>query len=50
MTVADPFAQARLGPVELRNRVIKAATFEGKSRKNVVSDSLVEFWRRVALR
>lgn len=44
----DPFATARLGPVELRNRIVKAATFEGMSRKNVVSDSLVEFHRRMA--
>jgi 2,4-dienoyl-CoA reductase-like NADH-dependent reductase (Old Yellow Enzyme family) len=44
----DPFAPTRLGPVELRNHVIKAATFEGMSRKNVVSDSLVEFHRRMA--
>jgi 2,4-dienoyl-CoA reductase-like NADH-dependent reductase (Old Yellow Enzyme family) len=44
----DPFAAARLGPVDLRNRVIKAATFEGMSGKNVVSDSLIEFHRRMA--
>jgi 2,4-dienoyl-CoA reductase-like NADH-dependent reductase (Old Yellow Enzyme family) len=44
----DPFAPARLGPVELRNRILKAATFEGMSRKNVVSDSLIEFHRRMA--
>ena len=25
----DPFASAALGPVRLRNRIIKAATFEG---------------------
>ena len=48
MTVADPFARTRLGPIELRNHVVKAATFEGMSRKNVVSDSLVEFHRRMA--
>ena len=48
MAVTDPFAPTRLGPVELRNHVIKAATFEGMSRKNVVSDSLVEFHRRIA--
>jgi 2,4-dienoyl-CoA reductase-like NADH-dependent reductase (Old Yellow Enzyme family) len=48
MAVTDPFAPTRLGPVELRNHVIKAATFEGMSRKNVVSDSLVEFHRRMA--
>ena len=26
---ADPFAPARLGGLEVRNRVLKAATFEG---------------------
>jgi 2,4-dienoyl-CoA reductase-like NADH-dependent reductase (Old Yellow Enzyme family) len=44
----DPFAPAQLGPVELRNRILKAATFEGMSRKNVVSDTLVEFHRKMA--
>src|SRR5262249_18014462 len=44
----DPFAPARLGPVELRNRVIKAATFEGLTRKHVVSDRLIEFHRSMA--
>ena len=48
MTTTDPFAPTRLGPVELRNHVLKAATFEGMSRKNVVSESLVEFHRRMA--
>ncbi len=45
---ADPFAAASLGPVRLRNRVLKAATFEGMSPDHVVSDSLVEFHRRIA--
>ncbi len=44
----DPFAPARLGPVTLRNRIVKAATFEGLTREHVVSDALVEFHRRVA--
>src|ERR1700758_2289388 len=48
VTDTDPFAPTRLGPVELRNHVLKAATFEGMSRKNVVSESLVEFHRRMA--
>ncbi len=29
----DPFAPATLGPVRLRNRIIKAATSEGGRRK-----------------
>ncbi|HET8621189.1 MAG TPA: NADH:flavin oxidoreductase [Acidimicrobiales bacterium] len=44
----DPFAPARLGPLTLRNRIVKAATFEGLTRTHVVSDELVEFHRRVA--
>lgn len=44
----DPFAPARLGPVQLRNRIIKAATFEGATAKHVVSRRLIEFHRKVA--
>ncbi|MDT4921902.1 MAG: hypothetical protein QOI15_2804, partial [Pseudonocardiales bacterium] len=44
----DAFAPARLGPVELRNRIIKAATFEGMTRGGVVSDDLIDFHRQVA--
>ena len=44
----DPFARAQLGPITLRNRIVKAATFEGVTREHVVSDALIEFHRRVA--
>ncbi|MCB1262509.1 MAG: NADH:flavin oxidoreductase, partial [Acidimicrobiales bacterium] len=42
------FAPAELGPITLRNRTIKAATFEGRSPGGLVTDDLVEFHRRIA--
>jgi len=43
----DPFAPGRLGPLTLRNRFIKAATFEGATPRGAVTDALVDFHRRV---
>lgn len=45
MTVFEP---ARLGPLILRNRILKAATFEGRTRRGEVSEELVSFHREVA--
>ncbi|MBM3662197.1 MAG: NADH:flavin oxidoreductase [Actinobacteria bacterium] len=42
------FEPATLGPLRLRNRTIKAATFEGRTPDGVVSDELIEFHRRMA--
>jgi 2,4-dienoyl-CoA reductase-like NADH-dependent reductase (Old Yellow Enzyme family) len=47
--VPDVFSPARLGPITLRNRVIKAATFEGVMPAGLVTDELIEYHRRVAL-
>jgi 2,4-dienoyl-CoA reductase-like NADH-dependent reductase (Old Yellow Enzyme family) len=45
---ATVFEAATLGPVTLRNRIIKAATFEGVMPDGLVTDKLVDFHRRVA--
>ena len=45
---ADVFASTRLGPLTLRNHVVKAATFEGSTPKGRVTDRLVDFHARVA--
>jgi len=42
------FSPGRLGPLTLRNRVVKAATFEGATPRGEVTDRLVEFHRAVA--
>jgi len=39
----DVFAPADLGPVRLRNRVVKAATFEGRSPHGLVTDELIDY-------
>ena len=42
------FGPARLGPLTLKNRIVKSATFEGASPKGVVTDDLIAFHERVA--
>ncbi len=44
----DPFASAQLGPITLRNRIIKAATFEGVMPEALVTPELIEYHRVVA--
>jgi 2,4-dienoyl-CoA reductase-like NADH-dependent reductase (Old Yellow Enzyme family) len=46
--VPDVFAPAQLGPLRLRNRVIKAATFEGRTPHALVTDDLIDFHVRPA--
>jgi 2,4-dienoyl-CoA reductase-like NADH-dependent reductase (Old Yellow Enzyme family) len=46
--IPDVLAPATLGPVELRNRTVKAATFEGCTPDGLVTDALVDFHCAVA--
>jgi 2,4-dienoyl-CoA reductase-like NADH-dependent reductase (Old Yellow Enzyme family) len=43
VSAPDVLAPAKLGPVTLRNRIIKSSTYEGRSRKGLVTDALVDF-------
>ncbi len=48
MVTPDVFAPVRLGPVVLRNRTVKAATFEGRTPHGQVTEGLVDFHLAVA--
>jgi 4,4'-dithiodibutanoate disulfide reductase len=44
----DPFSPYQLGPARLRNRFVKAATFEGVMPRGAVTQDLIDFHVRVA--
>jgi len=43
VTAPDVLAPTTLGPVRLRNRVVKAATFEGRAPHGQVTDELIDY-------
>ena len=45
-TPPDPFAPATLGPLTLKNRFVKAATFEGVTPKGLVTQELIDYHLR----
>ena len=44
--IPDPFAPATLGPLSLKNRFIKAATFEGVTPQGLVTQELIDYHLR----
>jgi 2,4-dienoyl-CoA reductase-like NADH-dependent reductase (Old Yellow Enzyme family) len=48
MTTRHAFEPAEIGPLRLRNRIIKAATFEGVMPHGKVTEELIDFHTRVA--
>lgn len=45
---ASVYEPTQLGPITLRNRIIRAATFEGRTPKALVTPELIDFHRRPA--
>lgn len=41
--VNNVFEPATLGPIQLRNRTVKAATFEGRTPDSLVTDELIDY-------
>lgn len=48
MSAPDVFSPVDLGPVRLRNRTVKAATFEGRTPNGEVTDELIAYHRAPA--
>jgi 2,4-dienoyl-CoA reductase-like NADH-dependent reductase (Old Yellow Enzyme family) len=48
MTVSPVLTPTRLGPLALRNRIVKCATYETRSEGGLVTDALIDWHRELA--
>ena len=48
LSQSEVFTPALLGPIELRNRVVKCGTNEGMSREGLVTERLIDWHREFA--
>ncbi|MBP1714527.1 MAG: oxidase, partial [Deltaproteobacteria bacterium] len=46
--VSSAFFPARIGSLELKNRLVRSATFESRAENGKVTDELIEFYRTLA--
>lgn len=48
MTTSPVLSPTRLGPLTLRNRIVKCATYETRAKDGLVTDALIDWHREIA--
>jgi 2,4-dienoyl-CoA reductase-like NADH-dependent reductase (Old Yellow Enzyme family) len=48
MTTSPILSPLRLGPLTLRNRIVKCATYETRAKDGLVTDALIDWHREMA--